>query len=71
MTVAFDSNVNLTVEIGFDSEPFDSSQSFTDISQYVRSINISRGRSNELGQFTAGSCELLLSNSDNRFNPTQ
>ena len=71
MTVAFDSNVNLTVEIGFDSNPFDSSQSFTDISQYVRSINISRGRSNELGQFTAGSCELLLSNADNRFNPTQ
>ena len=71
MTVAFDSNVNLTVEIGFDSEPFDNSQSFTDISQYVRSINISRGRSNELGQFTAGSCELMLSNADNRFNPTQ
>ncbi len=71
MTVAFDSNVNLTVEVGFDSEPFDSSQSFTDISAYVRGINISRGRSNELGQFTAGSCELLLSNADNRFNPTQ
>tara|TARA_R100001460_G_scaffold25771_2_gene51992 strand:+ start:9044 stop:10306 length:1263 start_codon:yes stop_codon:yes gene_type:complete len=71
MTVAFDNNVNLTVEIGFDSDPFDSSQSFTDISQYVRSININRGRSNELGQFTAGSCELFLSNSDNRFNPTQ
>ena len=65
MTVAFDSNVNLTVEIGFDSDPFDSSQSFTDISQYVRSINITRGRSNELGQFTAGSCELFLSNADN------
>ena len=71
MTVAFDNNVNLTVEIGFDSDPFDSSQSFTDISQYVRSINITRGRSNELGQFTAGSCELFLSNADNRFNPTQ
>ena len=61
MTVAFDSNVDLTVEIGFDSEPFDNSQEdFTDISQYVRSINISRGRSNELGQFTAGSCELIF-----------
>tara|TARA_R100000655_G_scaffold99933_2_gene144130 strand:+ start:1685 stop:2947 length:1263 start_codon:yes stop_codon:yes gene_type:complete len=71
MSVAFDSNVNLTVQIGFDSEPFDSSQSFTDISQYVRNISISRGRSNELGQFTAGTCELLLSNTDNRFNPTQ
>ena len=71
MTVAFDSNVNLTVEVGFDSEPFDDTQSFTDISAFVRGINISRGRSNELGQFTAGSCELLLSNADNRFNPTQ
>ena len=71
MSVAFDSDVNLTVQIGFDSEPFDSSQSFTDVSQYVRGINIRRGRSNELGQFTAGTCELLLSNADNRFNPTQ
>jgi len=71
MSVAFDSNVNLTVQVGFDSEPFDSSQSFTDISAYVRGINISRGRNNEIGQFPAGSCELLLSNADNRFNPTQ
>ena len=71
MSVAFDSNVTLTVEVGFDSEPFDSSQTFTDISAYVRTINISRGRSNELGQFKAGTCELLLSNGDNRFNPTQ
>ena len=71
MSVAFDSNVTLTVEIGFDSEPFDSSITFTDISAYVRGINISRGRNNEMGQFVAGSCELLLSNADNRFNPTQ
>ncbi len=71
MSVAFDSNVTLTVEIGFDSEPFDSSVTFTDVSSYVRGINIRRGRSNELGQFVAGSCELLLSNADNRFNPTQ
>ncbi len=71
MSVAFDSNITLTVEIGFDSEPFDSSITFTDISAYVRGINISRGRNNEMGQFVAGSCELLLSNADNRFNPTQ
>ncbi len=71
MSVAFDSNVDLTVEVGFDSEPFANTQTFTDISQYVRNISINRGRSNELGQFKAGSCELLLSNADNRFNPTQ
>jgi hypothetical protein len=71
MSVAFDSDVDLTVQIGFDSEPFDNSQSFEDISAFVRGITIRRGRSNELGQFTAGTCELLLSNADNRFNPTQ
>lgn len=71
MSVAFDSNVNLTVEIGFDSGPFDNTQSFTDVSQYVRGITMRKGRSNELGQFVSGTCSLLLSNADNRFNPTQ
>ena len=71
MSVAFDSNVDLTVEVGFDSEPFDNSQTLTDISAYVRNVDISRGRSNELGQFKSGTCTLLLSNADNRFNPTQ
>jgi len=47
MTVAFDDNVTLKIEVGFDSEPFDSSISFTDISDYVRAINIRRGRVNE------------------------
>ena len=71
MSVAFDSNVNLTVEIGFDSGPFDDTQTFTDVSQYVRGISMRKGRSNELGQFVSGTCSLLLSNADNRFNPTQ
>ena len=31
MSVAFDSNVDITVEIAFDSEPFDNSPTFTDI----------------------------------------
>ena len=42
MTVAFDSNVDLTVEIGLDSEPFDNSQSFTDISHYKKHKYIKR-----------------------------
>lgn len=69
MSVAFDSNVDLTVEIGFDSNPFDASQSFTDISSYVREFTTKRGRQNELGQFVGGTLSLLLSNADNRFNP--
>jgi len=69
MSVAFDSNVDLTVEVGFDSNPFDSTQTFTDISAYVRSFQTKRGRTNELNQFVGGTCALLLSNADNRFNP--
>ena len=70
MSVAFDPNVNLTVEVAFDSNPFDTSPSFTDISAYVRSFSTNRGRINELGQFGAGRATLVLSNADNRFNPT-
>jgi hypothetical protein len=71
MSANFDSDVSLTVEIAFDSDPFDASQTFTDVSSYVRAFSITRGRSNELGQFVAGNCSLTLSNTDNRFNPTQ
>lgn len=71
MSVAFDSDVNLTVEIAFDSEPFAESQTYTDVSQYVRAFSTNRGRSNELADFVSGSCSITLSNADNRFNPTQ
>ncbi len=71
MSISFDSNVDLTVEVGFDSDPFDETQSFTDISQYVRQFTTNRGRVNELGQFGAGSAQIVLSNTDNRFNPSQ
>jgi hypothetical protein len=69
MSVAFDSNVNISVKVAFDNNPFDSSLSFTDISSYVRQFNTKRGRANELGQFVGGTVSLLLSNDDNRFNP--
>jgi len=69
MSVAFDSNVNLTVQVAFDNNPFDESLSYTDISTYVRQFSTKRGRANELGQFVGGTASLLLSNADNRFNP--
>ncbi len=70
MSVAFDSDVTLTIEIAFDSNPLDTSPSFTDISAFVRSFDVKRGRNNELGQFPAGTLQVVLSNADNRFNPT-
>ncbi len=70
MSASFDSDVAITVEIAFGSEPFASSQSFTDISTYIRNFDISRGRSNELGEFRAGLLSFSVSNADNRFNPS-
>tara|TARA_B100000575_G_C23141070_1_gene664033 strand:+ start:4159 stop:5424 length:1266 start_codon:yes stop_codon:yes gene_type:complete len=70
MSVAFDSDVDITLEVAFDSQPFDASQSFTDISSFVRSFAISRGRSDELSAFRAGLLSFSVSNQDNRFNPS-
>ena len=69
MSVAFNSDVNLTVEIAFDSNPLDASQTFTDVSTYVRSIETNRGRQHALDDFQTGTCSVVLDNTDDRFNP--
>ena len=69
MSANFDSNVSLTLEVGFDSEPFDETQTFTDITSYLRAFTTRRGRANELGEFVAGTMSFSVSNADNRFNP--
>ena len=69
MSANFDSNVSLTLEVGFDSEPFDEVQSFTDITSYLRAFTTRRGRANELGEFVSGTMSFSVSNADNRFNP--
>lgn len=71
MSASFDSDVDITIEVAFDSDPFSSSQSFTDISEFVRFFSISRGRAHELGDFRAGLLSFAVSNQDNRFNPSQ
>jgi hypothetical protein len=71
MSVAFDSNVNLICEIAFDSNPLDSSQSWTDVSAYLRSFDTNRGRISNLSQFQTGTATVTLDNRDNRFSPNQ
>ena len=71
MSVAFDSDVTLTCEIAFDSDPLDSSQTFTDVSSFLRSFTISRGRSSNLDTFQPGTAIITLDNTDNRFSPNQ
>lgn len=61
---------DLKVEVAFDDDALEPSPtSWTDISAYVRSGNIHRGRSNELEQYAAGSLQLVLDNRTRRFDP--
>lgn len=41
-----------------------------DVSQYVQDVRITRGRQDQLGQFSAGSCGITLLNNDRRFDPS-
>ncbi len=43
---------------------------FTDVTSYVQSVSINRGRSRDLNAFSSGTCNVVLENSaDGRFNP--
>jgi hypothetical protein len=78
MSVTIGDNVSLTVEIGFATSagankvPIGSLLSnivWTDVSEYVRSIQTNRGRSSELDEFTTGTSNVVLSNGNRYFDP--
>ena len=63
----------LKVEIAFTSDPLATSQTWVNVSQWVRQtpgVSIRRGRQRELDNFDAGSCQITLSNRDRRFDPS-
>lgn len=70
MSVTFDSNVDLTVEIGFASNPFDTTYTYTDVSAYVLKIDIRRGRQQALSEIGTGLATVVFDNQDRRFDPT-
>jgi hypothetical protein len=70
--------VQITVSIGFSTAAGNntvpigstlSSITYTDVSTYVRSVQIKRGRSSELDDFTTGNCQVIFSNEDRTFDP--
>jgi len=51
------------------SDVLDGTLEGVDISSYVRSMSINRGRSDAFSSFRAGSCVVVLNNNDRRFDP--
>ncbi len=70
MSEAFNSDVDLTLQIGFDaSGPLDTSFTWTDITAYLRSFATKTGRGHERDTVSAGTATFVLDNSDRRFEP--
>lgn len=57
------------VYVAFGDGPLAASPTWTEVTAYVRSVRTSRGRSNELEEFNAGTATIVLSNRDRRFDP--
>ncbi len=60
-------SLGVTIEAAFGYDPDDTSPSWTDISDYVRSFATRRGRRREIDRVTAGQCTIQLDNMDRRF----
>ena len=57
------------VEIAFDDGPYVVSPTWTDVTAYVRDMEISRGVNDDWDLVAAGSASVTLSNRDRRFDP--
>lgn len=71
--------MSLTVEIGFSTDgvanriPFSplylTDIDWTDVTEHVRQVSTSRGRSSELDDYSTGSCQIVLDNRTRLFDP--
>lgn len=58
----------LTVEIAFENDPL-GTPTWTDVTSYTRQVSIKRGKSSLFDKMRAGTCSVVLSNKDGRFDP--
>lgn len=58
------------VKAGFGLSPLDPTGVYTEISTYVRDISITRGKTDDLQDFSAGQATITLDNRDRRFDPS-
>ena len=83
-TMAWGENIQIFMELGFPVNPFtlddavlgvldtdylDGTLIGDDVSPYAQELSISRGRSDQLQNFSAGTCSVRLLNRDRRFDP--
>ena len=59
----------LGVFIAFTSGAYDPTPNWVEVTQYVRSVNLQRGRTDELEQFQGGKASVLLDNRTRIFDP--
>ncbi len=57
------------IEVAFTTNPTSETPSWTDISDYVVTFNVRRGRQQELDVFEPGTASFTLDNDDRRFDP--
>jgi len=59
----------LSVEIGFNANPLDTSITWTDIVDDLQQLNLRRGRQFELNRFEAGTLTATINNQDGKYDP--
>lgn len=67
---AFNSDVDVQIEVGFGSGPYATSPTWTDITSNVRTARIARGRSHQFDRVGASSLTLTVDNNSGDFDPT-
>ena len=66
----FNADVQLNLSIGFDAtSPMDTTFTWTDVTEYVRTFDTKSGRTFELSPVSPGSAKFQLNNQDRRFDP--
>ena len=70
MSSAFNSDVDVVIDIGFGSGPYATAPTWTDVSTLARSFTIQRGRSHSLDRVSAAQLSVTFDNRGGDFDPT-
>lgn len=69
MSVVLFDALTVTAEAAWATAPFAVTPTYSDITQYVRNFQISRGRTAQFDRFQTGKLEIIVTDIDRRFDP--